>query len=80
MTSRERSPLDNTYLRGLLWNERVNLVIAVVCAVLCTCSNLAAPVISGYLFEVLAGRQPAALYPKVAPPATSVHSQFVELV
>ena len=59
--------LDNEYLWGLVWRERKDLSIALLCALLCTVSNLAAPVISGYFIEILAGRQPASLYPKVRP-------------
>ena len=47
--------MDNHYLLGLLWQQRADVCIALVCAVLCTISNLAAPVISGYFIEILAG-------------------------
>eukprot|EP00892_Ulva_mutabilis_P003325 jgi/Ulvmu1/1364/UM011_0092.1 len=59
----DRSPIDDKYLWGLIWSERVNILIALACAVTATCSNLASPVISGYLLEILAGRQPVELYP-----------------
>ena len=62
-----RSAVDNQYIRGLVWAERKNLLIALICALICTCSNLAAPVIAGFLLEILAGRQPLELYPKVRP-------------
>lgn len=64
-TDRRRSPIDDKYLWGLVWSERVNISIALICAITATCSNLASPVISGYLLEILAGRQPVELYPKV---------------
>lgn len=79
----DRSPIDDRYLLGLVWSERVNIIIALVCAVTATCSNLASPVISGYLLEILAGRQPVELYPKVRirrstvyqwPPSQSPHN------
>jgi hypothetical protein len=57
--------IDDSYIRGLLWQERVDISIALLCACLCTLSNLAAPVISGYFIECLAGQQPMSLYPKV---------------
>ena len=60
-----RSAVDNQFILGLLWQERADVAIALLCALLCTVSNLAAPVISGYFIECLAGRQPMSLYPKV---------------
>jgi hypothetical protein len=63
--SKERTVIDNEYILGLLWQQRKDIAIALVCAVLCTISNLAAPVISGYFIEILAGRQPTSLYLKV---------------
>lgn len=65
MTPQERTAIDNEYIRDLLWQQRGDLLVALACALLCTVSNLAAPVISGYFIEILAGRQPGSLYPKV---------------
>jgi hypothetical protein len=60
-----RTVIDDNYIYGLLWQERVDIFIALLCAFLCTLSNLAAPVLSGYFIECLAGKQPMSLYPKV---------------
>lgn len=69
-----RSAVDNQFILGLLWQERTDVGIALLCALLCTVSNLAAPVISGYFIECLAGRQPMDLYPKVRHPPSHIPS------
>jgi hypothetical protein len=60
-----RAPLDNEYLIGLVLQHRHHLIIATVCLLLCTASNLAAPVLSGLLFETLVQQQPMERYAKV---------------
>lgn len=60
-----RGPFDNKYLWGLVWQQRSQLVIAVVCLVLCTTSNLAAPVLSGMLTETLMHNRPMEEYTQV---------------
>ncbi|GBF88247.1 ABC transporter B family protein [Raphidocelis subcapitata] len=64
-TPTRRAPLDNQYLIGLVLQHREHLIIATVCLLLCTASNLAAPVLSGLLFETLVQQQPMERYAKV---------------
>ena len=58
----KRAPLDNEYLVGLALQHRGHLLAAGGCLLLCTASNLAAPVLSGLLFETLVQRQPMERY------------------
>lgn len=60
-----RAPLDNEYLVGLVLQHRRHLAVAAACLLLCTASNLAAPVLSGMLFETLVQRQPMERYAQV---------------
>lgn len=48
-----------------MMQHRRHLIIAVVCLLLCTASNLAAPVLSGLLFETLVQQQPMSRYAEV---------------
>jgi len=57
-----RHPLDNTFIRGMIWSQRKYLVVAGCALVLCTASNLASPVIVGTIVESLAGQQPLDVY------------------
>lgn len=50
---------------GLILQHRQHLAVATVCLLLCTASNLAAPVLSGLLFETLVQQQPMTRYAKV---------------
>ena len=61
----KRTPFDNKYLLGLVWQQRQMLLVAGVCLVACTCSNLAAPVLSGMLLETLVKQAPMENYGKV---------------
>jgi ATP-binding cassette subfamily B (MDR/TAP) protein 8 len=53
-----RAPLDNEYILSLVFHERRHLALAGAALVLCVAANLASPVLSGLLFEVLVQRQP----------------------
>ncbi len=48
-----------------VWRERRHLALAAVTLVLCTASNLAAPVLSGMLLELLISGQPLTKYAEV---------------
>jgi hypothetical protein len=61
----KRAPLDNEYVVGLVLQHRTHLILATVCLLLCTASNLAAPVLSGLLFETLVQQQPMTRYAEV---------------
>lgn len=50
---------------GLLWQQRQHLSLALLMLVLCTASNLAAPVLSGLLTEALINNQPLEKYAQV---------------
>ncbi|GLC41551.1 hypothetical protein PLESTB_000702900 [Pleodorina starrii] len=63
--TRKRAPFDNEYLLGLVWRERRHLALAAVTLLLCTASNLAAPVLSGMLLEMLVSGQSMAKYAEV---------------
>ncbi|KAG2498202.1 hypothetical protein HYH03_003955 [Edaphochlamys debaryana] len=62
---RRRAPFDDQYLLGLVWRERAHLGLALVALVLCTASNLAAPVLSGALLEMLMTGQSMTKYAEV---------------
>jgi ATP-binding cassette subfamily B (MDR/TAP) protein 10 len=62
---KRRAPFDNEYIIGLILHHKQRLVIAVSCLLFCTASNLAAPVLSGMLFETLVQQQPLEKYAKV---------------
>jgi ATP-binding cassette subfamily B (MDR/TAP) protein 10 len=57
-TPAPRAPLDNAYILSLIFHERRHLALAGAALVLCVAANLASPVLSGLLFEVLVQRQP----------------------
>lgn len=44
-------------------NGKLRLALAGVSVVVCSACNLATPIVSGILFEILTGRQPMARYP-----------------
>lgn len=60
-----RAPFDNEYLLGLVWQQKRHLIVATICVLVCTASNLAAPVLSGMLTEILIQQQPLEKYAKV---------------
>jgi hypothetical protein len=57
--------LDNEYILGITLQHKQHLVIAAVTVLLCTASNLAAPVLSGMLFEHLVQQKPVQEYAQV---------------
>ena len=57
-----RAPLDDKYVTGLFMQQHVHLAIATVCLLLCTASNLAAPVLSGMLLDLLVQQKPMEQY------------------
>jgi len=62
---RQREPFDNEYILGLVWQQRRHLALACGMLLLCTASNLAAPVLSGMLMELLVHQKPIEEYAKV---------------
>lgn len=60
-----RTPFDNRYILGLVWNQRGQVALAAVCLLLCTASNLGAPVISGLLMETLVQQRPMEEYAQI---------------
>ena len=60
--TRRRAPLDDQYLLGLALCHRGHLAAALACLALCTASNLAAPLLSGLLFETLVRQEPMERY------------------
>jgi len=62
---RRRAAFDDEYLIGLVWGQRRQLAVGMVCLLLCTASNLAAPVLSGLLMETLVKQQPLEQYAKI---------------
>ncbi|MEW5307776.1 MAG: hypothetical protein WDW36_010152 [Sanguina aurantia] len=63
--NKKRAPFDNLYVLGLLWQQRQHLSLALLMLVLCTASNLAAPVLSGLLTEALINNQPLEKYAQI---------------
>lgn len=61
----KRAPLDDQYILGLVLQHWKHIVIATASLLFCTASNLAAPILSGLLFETLVQQQPMARYAKV---------------
>lgn len=61
----KRAPLDNEYILGITLQHKQHLVLAAVTVLLCTASNLAAPVLSGMLFEHLVQAKPVQEYAQV---------------
>lgn len=61
----KRAPLDNEYILGIVMQQKQHLLLATVTVLLCTASNLAAPVLSGMLFEHLVQQHPMERYAKV---------------
>ena len=79
--------MDNEYLWGIVLQQKQHLLLATVTVLLCTASNLAAPVLSGMLFEHLVQQNPMQKYAQVwvcnlaakpAPlgPPTPTHTQL----
>eukprot|EP00798_Chlamydomonas_sp_ICE-L_P020428 gene20428-27216_t len=60
-----RAPFDTKYLAGLAWQQKGPLTLAAICVLFCTMSNLAAPVLSGMLVEMLVKQGPMESYAKV---------------
>jgi hypothetical protein len=60
-----RAPLDDEYILGIVLQHKRHLVLAAVTVVLCTASNLAAPVLSGMLFEHLVQQHSGEAYAQV---------------
>ncbi|KAK9862820.1 hypothetical protein WJX84_000045 [Apatococcus fuscideae] len=60
--SRRRGPMDSKYVWDLLMRHFAPLCLAGGCLIFCTCSNLAAPVISGALVQTLVDAQPLSKY------------------
>ena len=50
---------------GLVWQQRRQLLLAGACLLVCTASNLAAPVLTGMLMETLVKQKPVEEYVKV---------------
>jgi hypothetical protein len=63
----KRAPFDNEYLLGVTLQQKHHIAVAAVMLVLCTASNLAAPVLSGMMFEILVQQQPLTKYAEVRP-------------
>lgn len=61
----KRAPFDNEYILGVVLQHKQHLVLAAVTVLLCTASNLAAPVLSGMLFEHLVQQRPIQEYAQV---------------
>lgn len=61
----ERKPLDNQYIFQLILQQKVRLTLASISLVACVASNLASPVISGLLFEMLVTNAPFHVYGKL---------------
>jgi hypothetical protein len=66
-TPPKRAPFDDEYIIGIVLQHKQNLLVAAVTVMLCTASNLAAPVLSGMLFEHLVQQHPMERYAKVGP-------------
>eukprot|EP01025_Chloroclados_australasicus_P043591 TRINITY_DN4675_c1_g1_i1.p1 TRINITY_DN4675_c1_g1~~TRINITY_DN4675_c1_g1_i1.p1 ORF type:complete len:694 (-),score=34.21 TRINITY_DN4675_c1_g1_i1:191-2272(-) len=60
-----RSPLDNEYLLGQIWQQKKLLGISIACAVTCSICTVISPYITGKLIDVLAGTLPLSAYPKL---------------
>lgn len=50
---------------SLIWEQKLNLALGALAAVYCTASNLAAPVFSGFLIEILVNGGGVEEYSKV---------------
>ncbi|GAX74240.1 hypothetical protein CEUSTIGMA_g1689.t1 [Chlamydomonas eustigma] len=61
----KRAPFDNEYIIGLIWQQRRQLAAATFCLLICTASNLAAPVLTGLLMETLVQQKPVEEYGKL---------------
>jgi hypothetical protein len=61
----KRAPFDNEYILGILMQHKQHLLLATVTVLLCTASNLAAPVLSGMLFDHLIQQKPLQEYAQV---------------
>lgn len=62
---KQREPFDNEYILGLVWQQRKHVVIATLCLILCTASNLLSPVLSGMLVEALVQQKSIEEYCKI---------------
>lgn len=61
----KRAPLDDEYILGIAMQHKQHLLLAAITVLLCTASNLAAPVLSGMLFEHLVQQKPVQEYAQV---------------
>ena len=61
----KRKPFDDEYIFGLVWQQKAKIVLAAACLVVCTTSNLAAPVLTGMLMELLVQQKPVEDYVRV---------------
>lgn len=52
-----RGPMDDIFIKGLIFQHRGHLIKAGVALLVCVACNLASPVVAGTLFELLVGRQ-----------------------
>eukprot|EP00208_Stichococcus_sp_RCC1054_P006203 CAMPEP_0206138586 /NCGR_PEP_ID=MMETSP1473-20131121/3425_1 /ASSEMBLY_ACC=CAM_ASM_001109 /TAXON_ID=1461547 /ORGANISM="Stichococcus sp, Strain RCC1054" /LENGTH=706 /DNA_ID=CAMNT_0053532061 /DNA_START=385 /DNA_END=2508 /DNA_ORIENTATION=+ len=71
----KRAPLDDRYIRQLIFSQRKHLFIAAAALLVCTTCNLISPIITGFLFEMLVGRGGYALhqYPKFFAVFTAIY-------
>ena len=58
----KRTPFDDRYIIGLIWQQRSQLMVATACLLFCTASNLAAPVLTGMLMDTLVKQKPVEEY------------------
>jgi ATP-binding cassette subfamily B (MDR/TAP) protein 10 len=61
-----RKPFDDEYILGLVWHQKKQIGLAFACLVVCTTSNLAAPVLTGMLMELLVQQKPVEDYIRVS--------------
>lgn len=67
------------YILGLVWQQRKHLALACGMLLLCTASNLAAPVLSGMLMELLVQQKPIEEYAKVGEAVCSCRASTMAL-
>lgn len=58
--------MDDEYILGIVLQHKQHLLLAGVTVLICTASNLAAPVLSGMLFEHLVQQHPLEKYAQVS--------------
>lgn len=61
----KRKPFDDQYIIGLVWQQKQKIGLALACLFVCTASNLAAPVLTGMLMELLVQQKPVEDYIRV---------------